>query len=272
MPTSMPLAVGRTAEVFAWDEDRVLKLFRAEWGMVAAEHEAEIACAIYAAGAPSPRVYEVVAVDGRAGVIYERIAGPSLLEALLTRPWRLPMVARSLGATHAEMHRRGGGSPPVVPALRELLAGRIQSAASLSLAQRHAALRALDVLAAEAPAGEATLCHGDYHPANVLLSGRGPLVIDWENAALGDPLADVARTRLLLRVYHLHVAPGIPRIALRAAAVLLSALYLRHYCQLRASDLARLAAWELPVTAARLSEGIAEEGAFLLARVRQLCT
>jgi hypothetical protein len=29
------------------------------------------------------------------------------------------------------------------------------------------------------------LCHGDYHPGNVLITRRGPLVIDWMTACAG---------------------------------------------------------------------------------------
>jgi len=41
------------------------------------------------------------------------------------------------------------------------------------------------------------LLHGDFWPGNILWrDGRIAAVIDWEDAALGDPLADVANTRL----------------------------------------------------------------------------
>ena len=40
------------------------------------------------------------------------------------------------------------------------------------------------------------LLHGDYWPGNILWKdGQLVAVIDWENAALGDPLADVANSR-----------------------------------------------------------------------------
>ena len=38
------------------------------------------------------------------------------------------------------------------------------------------------------------LLHLDFHPDNVLLSQRGPVVIDWTNARAGDPAFDVAMT------------------------------------------------------------------------------
>ncbi len=45
-----------------------------------------------------------------------------------------------------------------------------------------------------------TLLHGDYWPGNILWrDGRLAAVVDWEDAALGDPLADLAIARLDLR-------------------------------------------------------------------------
>lgn len=47
---------------------------------------------------------------------------------------------------------------------------------------------------------QAVLLHGDYWPSNVLWhDGQVAAVIDWEDAALGDPLADLANARLELR-------------------------------------------------------------------------
>jgi aminoglycoside phosphotransferase (APT) family kinase protein len=46
----------------------------------------------------------------------------------------------------------------------------------------------------EIPYGGERLLHLDLHPDNVLLSSRGPVVIDWSNAQAGDPCVDVALT------------------------------------------------------------------------------
>ena len=48
--------------------------------------------------------------------------------------------------------------------------------------------------AARIPFEDERLLHLDFHPDNVLLSGRGPVVIDWANARAGEPALDVAMT------------------------------------------------------------------------------
>ena len=44
------------------------------------------------------------------------------------------------------------------------------------------------------PFEDGRLLHLDFHPDNVLLSARGPVVIDWANARSGEPALDVAMT------------------------------------------------------------------------------
>jgi aminoglycoside phosphotransferase (APT) family kinase protein len=51
----------------------------------------------------------------------------------------------------------------------------------------------------EASVGDgSSMLHLDLHPHNVVLSKRGPIVIDWTSAARGTPAVDVALTWLIL--------------------------------------------------------------------------
>jgi aminoglycoside phosphotransferase (APT) family kinase protein len=42
------------------------------------------------------------------------------------------------------------------------------------------------------------LLHRDLHPINVILTPDGPVIIDWESAACGPPIADVAMTWVII--------------------------------------------------------------------------
>ncbi len=59
--------------------------------------------------------------------------------------------------------------------------------------------------------------HRDLHPDNVMLTSRGPVVIDWHNAAEGPPEVDVCLTAIILA--QAAAAPGHPHAG-AAAAVL----------------------------------------------------
>ena len=67
---------------------------------------------------------------------------------------------------------------------------------------------------ADAPCGRGDrLIHLDLHPLNVMITGKGPVVIDWPNAARGDGNTDVALTWVLL------AAGGIPAGRLKATVM-----------------------------------------------------
>lgn len=71
--------------------------------------------------------------------------------------------------------------------------GPIEDGAAL-LARLHHELHELD---APAELGAGHLLHMDFHPGNVILSPRGPVVIDWAIARAGEPALDVAMTWVL---------------------------------------------------------------------------
>ena len=255
-----PIALGRTAELYSWGERQVLKLFRDGWPGEWVEGEARLARLVLASGLSAPAVGELVKLHDRLGLVYERLEGPSLLRDMSSKPWRLLPAARLLAELHAGIHER---LAPQFPAQRQSLASKIQRGTGLSLADREAALELLDRL----PDGE-RLCHGDFHPDNILMTSRGPVIIDWMNAAFGNPLADVARTSLLIQV-------GTPASGRAVRWLLLFGrrwfhqVYLDRYFQLRPDGREQLDAWLALNAAARLAEGIAEEQERLVAIVRE---
>ena len=255
-----PIALGRTAEIYPWKEGQILKLSRdwvpADW----VEYEARIARAVHAAGLHVPAAGEIVEVDGRLGLIYERVDGVSMAEIAKAKPWTLFRFARLLAELQADMH-----ASPVVPELpsqRQRLENKIQTAKALPSHLKEAALSAL----AKMPDG-AQLCHGDFHPDNILLTSQGPVIIDWVDATRGAPLADVARTSVLL----LGAAACESSIGwlLKGLIHWFHPVYLKHYFRLRASkDRQQLSTWQSIVAAARLSENISEQQDWLLAQVK----
>src|SRR5262249_16002391 len=98
---------------------------------------------------------------------------------------------------------------------------------------------------------------------NVLVTRNGPVIIDWSGASRGHPLADVARTALLLQLGEPASSP-LNRWLLASARALVRRSYVRRYLRLSPSTPEELAAWHLPLAVARLGEGIVEERGKLL--------
>jgi aminoglycoside phosphotransferase (APT) family kinase protein len=238
---------GFSADVYAWGGGRVLKLFHASVPAREARREYHATLAVARAGLPAPAVYDLVEVDGRAGIVMERIDGPSMFERVQARPWTLVHAARELADLHAQVHHFGPPPPADLPSQRQRLGEEIADSAALSPERKNVAADALAGL----PDG-AAMCHGDFHPANILYppSRGGPVIIDWGRASHGHPLGDVAYTSRLMRLAHLPAwAPRYMHALLKCSRSVLHRAYLRRSLELHEATLQEVRAWE-PVLAA----------------------
>jgi len=244
---SLRIAEGATAEVFAWGEGYVLKLYRDGAPPHEAEQEARRARAASASGLRTPAVIEVLTVEGRQGVIYERVEGVTVLQMLLERPEQGAALAGELADLQVKMH---GCSVSGLPSQRARLQQKIEEVNDLPAERKDKILRALDRL----PDGDA-LCHGDFHPSNILLTQEGPVIIDWVDATQGHPLADVARTYMMLQTGRLpDVMPEDQRHQIELLRQQFYTAYLDRYRQLHPFSHSELDAWLPPIAAGRLSE------------------
>lgn len=247
------LGAGREAEVYAGGADAVVKVYRPGYGGHGSE---EAALAALNGHGIAPRLLDVVDCDGRPGLVLERLDGADMLTLLQHQPWRVRTLARTLAAAHLAVH--GVPAPATLPDLREALAARI-GGAILPLPLRQFALQVLDGL----PAGD-RLCHGDYHPGNLLVGADRVGVIDWPGAARGVPEADHARTLLLLRW-----ADPVPGTSLMFRGLIatgrsvLAHAYAQAYARGAGRPLQRVDSWLVVHVAARVSEGIEGEVSML---------
>ena len=201
----------------------------------------------------------MVSLDGRPGVVMERVDGPDLFKVIEKKVWTLRAVARQTARLHAPLTAVEG--PRELPSLHDLLRATAERKSNLippDLLARELAL--LETL----PEGD-RLCHGDFHPGNILLRGDQPVIIDWANACRADRTADFARTSLLLRVGAM--PPGTPpHLRLLAAIVrkMFGRVYEAEYRRLARHDLSRFDDWLAVCAIDRLTDDIpGERGALL---------
>ena len=64
-----PIAQGRTAEIYQWQNNTVLKLYHEWCPSHWVEYESKVAHAVVAAGIPTPAAGEIVEVNGRRGIV-----------------------------------------------------------------------------------------------------------------------------------------------------------------------------------------------------------
>jgi len=228
------LATGNVAEVFEWG-DLVLKLYKSPAAKPTVFREAAIHAAVEALGLSVPSVWGVEQVEGRWGIVFDRICATSFAEVMRATPAAIPDYLDRIAGLHRAIHEC------VVPAFASLkvrLASRIGETKHLDAAQKKRLRKGLAAMLD----GD-RLCHGDFHPFNILGDLDWPIVIDWPDACRGAPAADLCRSYVLLALHAEELAEP----------------YLEAYC--RVGDVSRDAAlaWLPYIAAAKLAEDVPGE-------------
>ena len=86
-----------------------------------------------------------------------------------------------------------------------------------------------DLIRTWRPTGRRVLCHHDWHPGNIVVHRGHWVILDWEYAAVGDPLTDIASAALGFRLgepgrRRLARLMGIANADLEAACTLMQAV------------------------------------------------
>jgi len=174
------LGSGRDADVFAIDDRWVLRRYR-DGGDTA--DEAAVMTYLADRGFPVPIVHPAALVadrDARTDLVMQRLSGPTMLRALLDAE----ITPGQAGEVLARLLRR---------------------------------LHAIPARSSGVPGYR--ILHLDLHPDNVMLTPRGPVVIDWRNTEEGPPGLDWAMSALI----HAQVAVD-PAGEMAAAQSVLSSL------------------------------------------------
>ena len=187
------LGTGRNADVYDIGGGRVLRRYRDTRPSAAVAREAETMRYARAHGVPAPEVFDVSGAD----IVMERATGPTMLDAVGSRPWTARSQIRLLARLHDQVHAVPG--PDWLP----------------------------DPFGDDGADGEGSgLVHQDLHPLNVILTPGGPVIIDWEGACRGPAAIDVAMTWAIIAFSQV---PGsrVKAAAYRPAQALLARWFLR---------------------------------------------
>lgn len=178
------IAEGNTAEIFEIDEKKVLKLFKTGYSKSTVQHEYDNYCLVSRVMENIPKLFEFVEENKRFGFIMEKVQGKSLASLMMdnytfeqameifTNLHKNRLTKTMDGAvsyTEWMLHMLNGESNGVVDKIKDLPLG-------------------------------SNLCHGDFHPYNIILTPeRDFVIIDFANVCKAPKEYDVARTYFLLK-------------------------------------------------------------------------
>jgi len=222
---------GATTTIYR-DGNKAIKLYvNAPQGE--AEHEADRQRFAVSAGLPVPAVIGVRKVDDNAIALdMEYINGKSLMQPKMDKTERNAAIS-TLVKLQRMIHKVSAcGQPKQV----DKLVQQIKYTPHISESKKSQLLESITHL----DTASNTLCHGDFHPLNILCDGSKHWIIDWVDSSAGNPLADACRTYLIFKQYITHQA----------------GLYLRSFCKEANVKPDDVLIWLPIVAAARLNENM----------------
>ena len=260
MTQSLGRPIFGTGNHFEWGEHQILKLYGPDVPMDFVKELGRRERTLFEAGFPVPEVGELIEIDDSLGQVYERVDGKSIADELLgiADPSSETVVhlAHEFAEAHAKIHSYRNIQIGM-PQQKEIFRTMIHRIDVLPSDLRDGVLKALE----EMPDGN-QICHGDYHPYNVVRSSRGPIVIDWNNSHIGNPIEDVARSKLIMTGITV-TAPSVSGVINR-----FKQFYLERYFQLRPGGQEQIETWWPIVAAVRLLDRIPEIQDWLLEQIR----
>lgn len=180
------IAEGNTAEIFEIDEKKVLKLFKAGYSKSTVQHEYDNYCMVSSVMENIPKLFEFVEENQRFGFIMEKVQGKSLASLMLD-DHTFGQAMEMFTTLHKNwLTKTMDGVISYTEWMLHMLYGKLNSGD-------------LEDKIKNLPSGN-ILCHGDFHPYNIILtSERDFVIIDFANVCKAPKEYDVARTYFLLK-------------------------------------------------------------------------
>lgn len=257
------IAQGGQADIYELDKDKVIRVLRNKEDDENLKTEMSIMKSLKEKGKAVPNVYEYLKIEGRPSIIMERLYGDSMLAEIKKKPFNLLKQAENLAKLHIEV--AGSAEDLGMVSINDRAAYLIPKAEMLDSELKKFVL---DILT-ELPRGN-DICHGDFHPGNIIISNRQYYVIDWFGATSGDKLSDIAHTYLLLR--NTPKIPGINNIQsfiIGCSCSIISRKYLSTGMKYYSFDWNKFSKWMVVRAAERLFYGMASEKVMLIKFIKE---
>ncbi|MEA3391719.1 MAG: aminoglycoside phosphotransferase family protein [Candidatus Marinimicrobia bacterium] len=256
---------GRTANVYKFDDNRVVKLFNDDVTKENIKYEYDVNKIANTFHCPTPKVFEMIEIDGKIGIVFEKIIGQTIFNLLKKTPTKVKQIATHAAKAHLDIHK---GIAPQLKNQFEYFKHKIDKTELLTEQEKRKIIAYLYKLPSDNK-----LCHGDLHPDNFLVNEKNYYIIDWITAYSGSPASDVARAMLIMNTPFVKTTVSKWTYPI---VKLLNKEYEKYFIKVYVNNSSMrkqdLYDWLLPVAAARLCENVPLEKEWLLGIIKkELC-
>lgn len=273
MELGVKIAEGGCSDIYEWGEGKIVKLAKSNVDYYAMKREFDNHQIAYDSKLPTVKAYDLISLDGRTGIVFERFSGVTLKELLFRNlsavepdmDLTVELIQLSARCLY-EIHRMTDVKTPYTQ--REHLQYSIQRAEYLTAEEKRLVIELLDTYP-----DRQCFCHGDPNPGNILRADDGQyVIIDWMDASVGHPAADLAEFIVMIRRA---VLPDfLPEHAIRLFDTLRESIikiFMDEYTRLSGITYDEVIPWLLPISARKLAaDAISDaEKQLLIQDVRQ---
>ena len=140
-----------------------------------------------------PKLLEVTKIKNRWAIISERVEGKTITELMKENPENIDEYLNIFVDIQLQIL---SNSVPMLNRIKEKFTRKLKEATNIEENIKYELLERLNGMK-----NHTKLCHGDYHPSNVILTNdKKSYVIDWAHVTQGNASADAARTYLLFSI------------------------------------------------------------------------
>lgn len=222
------------------DGDKLIKLFDESYSKANILNEALNHARVEETDLNVPKIRSIEVVDGKWAIVLDYIEGETLQSLMKKHPSKQDEYLNLFVDLQRTVLSK---KVPMLNKLKDKMNAKI-SAADLDATTRYDLHTRLDSMPKHT-----NLCHGDFNPSNIIITGDGtPYVIDWSHATQGNASADVARSYLLFYL---------------AGQEELANKYLKLYCKKSDTAMQYVQRWVPIVAASRLVKAPKKEVEFL---------
>ena len=140
-----------------------------------------------------PKLIEVRKIENRWAIISERIEGKTISQMMKEQPEKIDEYLNLFVDVQLIIL---SNEVPLLNRIKEKFTRKLENATNIDENTKYELQQRLQGMK-----NHNKLCHGDYHPSNVIVKEDGTVyVIDWAHVTQGNASADAARTFLLFSI------------------------------------------------------------------------